>query len=144
MTLRDLASNETFSLCRRAAVSVAGRCRFLAQGTAADDAPLRGLLENLAGDLEKRMPKRALPSSVPQEEEDRLIRIYFPSLSKSMGAGFLDREAGTYLAECLLEEFAAFYRILAEQTPDLEARTYFLDATKAEEVHLKFVRRVLL
>ena len=113
-------------------------------GLAKQGAAVGHNMQAVIGDLEKRMPKHALPSSVPQEEEDRLIRIYFPSLSKSMGAGFLDREAGTYLAECLLEEFAAFYRILAEQTPDLEARSYFLDATKAEERHLKFVRRVLL
>ena len=144
MRLEDLGMNEKLALCRRSARTVAGRYRSLAQGAAFADEPLRKLFEGLAADVEQRLPTFESTTTLPEEEEERLVRSFFPSLSKSSGTGSVGREAGTYLAECLVEEFAAFYRTLALQATDEKSREFFMDAKKAEESHLEFVRRVLL
>ena len=56
----------------------------------------------------------------------------------------MDREVGTYLAECLQQESARLYRTLAEQAPDDESRAFFLHSKEAEESNIRFVRQVLL
>src|SRR6185295_10987107 len=110
MRLEDLGMNEKLALCRRSARTVAGRYRSLAQSAGSGDEPLRRLFEGLAADVEKRLPTFEAPTTLSEDEEERLVRGFFPSLSKSPGEKFVGREAGTYLAECLVEEFAAFYR----------------------------------
>lgn len=144
MKLEDLSMNEKLALCRRSARTVAGRYRSLALGAGAGDEPLRKLFEGLAADVERRLPTFESPMALPEEEVERLVLGFFPSLLKSPGTGVVGREAGTYLAECLVEEFAAFYRTLALQATDEESREFFMDAKKAEESHLEFVRHVLL
>jgi hypothetical protein len=144
MRLEDLSMDEKLSLCRCSARTVAGRYRSLARGAGSRDEPLRRLFEGLADDVEKRLPTFESSTTLPGEEEERIVRGFFPSLSKSAGAPGVDRETGTYLAECLVEEFAAFYRTLAQQATDEESREFFMDAKKAEEFHLEFVRHVLL
>src|SRR5947207_15999613 len=121
MKLEDLSVDEKLSLCRRAAGAVLKRYRSLAKATRSDE-PLRRLFEGLAGDVEKRLPTFESSATLPDGEGDRLVGSLLPSLSKSSGAPVVDRETGTFLAECLAEEFAAFYRTLARLSADGESR----------------------
>ena len=153
MTLESLSLKHRVALCRRAATAAARRLRTLAGRVQPGDEPLRRFFENLARNEENRLAEMGtfdaridspLKEGVQEEDLDQLVGRFIPSLSISSGEGFLDRESGTYLAECLQEESARLYSTLASQAPDEESRTFFLQSKEAEESSVKFVRQVLL
>jgi len=153
MTLESLSLKHRVALCRRVATAAAGRLRMLAGRVGPKDEPLRRLFENLAHHEESRLAEMGRfdagidsPSSegIQEEDLDRLVGRFIPSLSITPGGGFVDREVGTYLAECLQEETARLYSTLASQASDDESRAFFLQSKEAEESSVKFVRQVLL
>lgn len=153
MDLESLTLRHRVELCRRAATAAASRLRTLAERVHPDDDPLRRLLESLAvhqelhlvemGRFEERM-EPVSRGEVQVEDLDRIVLSFIPSLTITSSARFVDREVGTYLAECLQEESARLYRTLAEQAQDKESRDFFLHSKEAEECDTRFIRQVLL
>jgi rubrerythrin len=153
MNLATLSLKHRVALCRRAARAAAGRLRMLAGRVDPGDEPLRRLFENLARDEENHFEEMGrfdngieepAPEAIAEEDLDRMVERFIPSLSITSGGRYLDREVGTYLAECLQEESASLYRTLADQASDEESRDFFLHSKEAEESKIKFVRQVLL
>ncbi|HLF92555.1 MAG TPA: hypothetical protein VJB14_03785 [Planctomycetota bacterium] len=153
MNLESLSLKHRVGLCRRAATAAARRLRTLAQRVHPGDEPLRRLFEDLARDEERHLAEMGrfdagidspALGGIQEEDLDRIVGRFIPSLSITSGGTFVDREVGTYLAECLQEESARLYRTLAEQAQDEESRAFFLHSKEAEESNIKFVRQVLL
>lgn len=151
MKLDALSLKERISLCRRAAAAAVGRLNLLGQAVDPEDGPLRRLFEMLAHDEERRLAEVSrldVPTGeVPAHglrDLDPIIAGFFPSLTREPGEGFVDRETGSYFAECLEEESVRFYRALAEQASDEESRAFFHQSEQDQESHLNFVRNVLL
>lgn len=153
MTLESLSLKHRVALCRRAATAAARRLRALAERVQPGDEPLRRLFERLALSEESRLaemgsfdaridsPER---EGIQEEDLDCLLGRFIPSLRITSDSRFVDREVGTYLAECLQEESARLYSALAEQATDEESRAFFLHSKEAEESSVRFVRQVLL
>lgn len=153
MTLEALSLKHRVALCRRAATAAASRLRTLAERVQPGDEPLRRLFETLACREESHLAEMGSfdaridspPKEGIQEEDlDQLVGRFIPSLSVKSGGAYVDREVGTYLAECLQEESARLYGTLAAQASDDESREFFLHSMEAEESGFKFVRQVLL
>lgn len=153
MTLESLSLKHRVALCRRAATAAAGRLRALAGRVQPGDAPLRRLFENLARNEESRLEEMnrfdarievLAPEGFQEEDLDQLVGRFIPSLAITSDSRYVDREVGTYLAECLQEESARLYSTLAAQAPDEESRAFFLQSKEAEESGVRFVRQVLL
>jgi rubrerythrin len=153
MNLDTLSLKHRVGLCRRAARAAAGRLRMLAGRVDPGDEPLRRLFERLAGSEESHLAEMGRfdagidePSTggIEEEDLDRMVERFIPSLSITSGGSFIDREVGTYLAECLQEESASLYRTLADQASDENSRAFFLHSKEAEESNIRFVRQVLL
>lgn len=153
MNLDTLSLKHRVNLCRRAARATASRLRVLAERVDPGDEPLRRLFESLAQNEDRHLEEMGRfdsridspPSGGVEEEDlDRILGRFIPSLSITSSGRFVDREVGTYLAECLQEESARMYRTLADQAPDEESRAFFLHSQEAEESSMKFVRQVLL
>jgi rubrerythrin len=153
MNFDALSLKHRVGLCRRAATAAAGRLRMLAQRVEPGDEPLRRLFENLAVDEENHLAEMGRfdagidpppQGGIEEEDLDRIVYRFIPSLSITSGGRFIDREVGTYLAECLQVESARLYRALADQALDEESRAFFLHSKEAEESNIRFVRQVLL
>lgn len=151
MSLAAFSRRETISLCRRAAAVALRRLRELRQWADPKDDPLKSLLDKLARDQERqladvaRFDGRDVDEAAEEEGPlDRVVAGYFPSLLRGLGGGLIDREAGSYFAECLEAEAAHFYRTLAEHASDERSRAFFRKSEEAREARLRFVRTVLL
>lgn len=153
MDLQQLALGEKIALCRRAEAAVGKRLKMLARWADPEDDSLRQLFLELANDQEVRLVDidrlcawagELPPCRVTDEDLDRLIRRHFPSLYRSTGEGHIQREAGTYLAQCLQEEAVRLYRTLADQATDGESRTFFLHWSREAEWDIDFIRSIIL
>nr|MBI3857500.1 hypothetical protein [Planctomycetota bacterium] len=151
MNLEVLSASESVSLCLGAAKLVLNRFRGLAQRTRSGDRPLSLLFDELAGDVERNLielkqvegPGRQ-PEGLEEEKAQKSARGFLPSLSKPDGGGPLDREAGFYLAESILEDLAGFYGTLVRQTCDDKSREHLLQSKKAVEARIEYLHRVVL
>src|SRR5436190_3988051 len=130
MSLEVLSWSESVSLCREAAILVLNRFRTLAQRAGPEDRPLIQLFNELAGDAERNLDEirqfrgPGLPQGLPEVAmAKKVAQGFLPSLSKSVGAGSLDRESGFYLAECVLGDLGGFYGALVLQTGVERARS---------------------
>lgn len=151
MKLETLSLKERISLCRHAAAAALQRLNLLCQWVDPKDGPLRRLFEGLARDEERHLDALSRfgdqVGEAPADGEkdlDSIIAVFFPSLSNGPGEALIDRETGPYLAECLEEDAARFYRALAEQAPDEESRAFFHHSGEDKESRIQFVRNVLL
>jgi len=147
MSLASFSRRETISLCRRAATVALRRLQQLRQWADPKDDPLKSLLDKLVRDQERQLADIARFDERDVEEGEDLdlaVAGYFPSLLRGLGGGVIDREAGSYFAECLEAEAAHFYRTLAEQASDEPSRAFFRKSEEAREARLRFVRTVLL
>jgi len=153
MFSHDGSTWERIELALAAGRSCIRRTETLVMQADPQDGPLQNLLKTLAkkaaqrlGDLERHA--RSLPGTgatrwTGKELRD-LLRKRFPSLSRPLGESWVNRESGTYLAECLEEECAAFYRDLAAGETDGETRALFENLARQDRSILEYVRRVLL
>jgi hypothetical protein len=117
------------------------------------DPALPAFLESLVQNEERRLDEleragirrgRSVPGRLRHADLRRLLEKFFPSFSRSFGEGPMDRERGMYLAECLEEESANFYRQLANQTIDPAAKELFLRLEREDDSFLQHVRDALL
>ncbi|HEV3029389.1 MAG TPA: hypothetical protein VG457_17550 [Planctomycetota bacterium] len=151
MSLKVLSSRESVSLCRAAALLVLGRFRWLAQRADPGDLQLSRLFTDLDRDVEKHLVEilgLGEPGQVVGEVEEqmgqRAARGFLPSLSKTIGGALLDREAGFFLVECILEDLSGFYGAMVRQTCDDQARDLFLRLKQAVHARLNLLHHVVL
>jgi hypothetical protein len=153
MEVGELNNVNKLRLCRRVIRDCGRWLRRILQESEPADKPLREFLSNLALGLERSVdfideveleeapgPERGMGDKA----FDPLLKRFFPSMGQGLGEGFLGRETGMHLAECLEEELRHFYQSLAEVTDDPKARGFFLQAGKEEESHLDIVRHTIL
>jgi hypothetical protein len=141
MRFARLSTGERILLCRRAATVVIQRLRLLRRRADPEDASLGRLLERLASAEEQQLAElgrfghRRGGAAVEEPKDlEAAVAGFFPSLLHGPGGGGIDREAGSYFAECLQEESARLYRALAEEATDEESRAFFLRAEKAHHL----------
>jgi hypothetical protein len=153
MNLEELTLQEKHELAVVVTLACVRRLEVLLQRSDPQDSGLQSLLNSLARkalDRAEELEQDRLgahsggPSKLAKKDVEGLISQYFPSFKRSLGEGCLDREAGTYLAECLEAECAAFYQSLAEGLEDCDSRTLFRTLGKQDLSFLDFVRHVLL
>jgi hypothetical protein len=153
MQLEELTLGEKIALCQRAELAVGSRLHLFARLVDPEDEPLRQLLLDLASDEARRLVEierlsawAGTPAAtrLTPEELDHIVLDHFPSLSKSTGEGMIQRESGTYLAQCLQEESVRLYRQLAEHAGDGESRSFFLHWLREGEWDIDFIRNVIL
>jgi hypothetical protein len=153
MNLEELTLQEKHELAVVVTLACVRRLEVLMKRSDPQDSALLRLRDSLAGKAldraEELEPYRSRtrsvgPRTLARKDIDGLISQHFPSFKRSLGEGYLDREAGTYLAECLEEECAAFYQSLAEGLEDGDSRTLFRTLGKQDLSFLDFVRNVLL
>lgn len=149
----ELSLKERHDLSLAATMACVARLEKLVRWADPQDEALQGLLGALVDnaslrirDLERAQPlfRSDGPFQLRHGDVQRLVNAYFPSLSRPLGEGYLDRETGMYLAECLEEEAAHFFRMMATLATDEGSRKFFLRSEKCEESFLDHVRHVLL
>ena len=103
MNLQSLSLKHRVGLCRRAATAAASRLRTLAQRVQPEDEPLRRLFESLARDEESHLAEMGrfdaridspAPGGIQEEDLDRIVGRFIPSLSITSSGRFVDREVG--------------------------------------------------
>jgi hypothetical protein len=153
MIAQDGSTWERIELALAAARTCIRRTETLLSQADPQDGPLQKLLQSLAKkaaqrltDLERHARTLPGPGSTrwTGKELRDLLRKRFPSVSRPLGEAWINRESGMFLAECLEEECAAFYRDLAAGTTDPATQRLFEDLAKQEQSILEYVRRVLL
>jgi hypothetical protein len=145
MTLEVLSSGESMALCRAAAGMALSRFRTLAQQARDGDRKLSELFLELAGDVERNLAEMdQLAGQSPSTEAAKAARGFLPTLSKGGEGSRLDRESGFYLVECILEELAGFYGMLARQSCDEPSRDLLQRSALAAKSRLIFLHHVVL
>jgi len=151
MTLEQLSSKDLIALCRRAATASVRRLHALGRRVDPSDAPLIALFEKLIRDgvehlseIHRFEDQVHAPPVKGERDLDQIISGFFPSLTRAPGEAFIDRETGPYFAECIEQDAARFYRVLAERAPDEESRAFFRHSGDERESRVRFVRNVLL
>jgi hypothetical protein len=151
--ISELSLKERHDLSLAAIMACIERLEKLVRWADPRDEALQGLLGALVDNAELRIRELELaqplftsngPLRLRHGDVDRLVHAYFPSLSRPLGEGYLDRERGIYLAECLEEEAAYFFRMMATLAPDEGSKNFFLHSERCEESFLEHVRHVLL
>jgi hypothetical protein len=153
MTDDDLRDGERFDLALAATTACVDRLKKLVRWSDPHDEPLQSFLESLLGNEERRLDeleragvRRPRPglSRLRHADLRSLLKEYFPSFYKPLGEGSVDREHGMYLAECLEEESAHFYRDMAGHSTDPASKDLFLRLEREDDSFLQLVRDVLL
>jgi hypothetical protein len=153
MNLGDLTLRERHEFAIVVTLACVRRLQILTQCSDPEDAGVQGLLDSLAKkaldrteelDLFRRRTLSKKPSRLNRKVTEELLRRHFPSFSRPLGEGRLDREAATYLAECVEEECAGFYRSLSDGLEDSDSRTLFRTLGNQDLSFLEFVRHVIL
>jgi hypothetical protein len=151
--MKELSLKILLSLCRRARLDGVGRLRSILDRTDPHDVSLRRYLVGLFRLQEERLQEtERFDSRVdapvawrPDEAKARrLLKRFFPSVSKGLGSGPVDREVAMHFVERLEEENARFYHLLAARAPDVDSRGFFRQEAEGEESRLKHNREVLL
>lgn len=141
------------ALAREAGASCAHRLETILGSADPDDPPLRRYLAQVVAEQKacleeiQRFEREALSFVpwAPGEKRTRgLVQQFFPSLSKKMGEGALNREGALYFVECLEAEEAVFLRGLAERAPDDRSRQFFVTLASGRESRQRQCRDVLL
>jgi hypothetical protein len=153
MDLDELNAAEKYQLAMAATLASVDRLKKLVRWSDPHDEALHAFLQSLLRDEERRADAleqsregRGLlgPSRLRHADIERLLKGFFPSFHKRVGEGPIDRERGMYLAECLEEESARFYRGLAERSADDFSRKLFVRLEREDDSFLRLVRDVLL
>jgi hypothetical protein len=153
MRIEDLSLPELHGLAFAATVASIDRLRKLLRWSDPRDEELQGFLRSLVRNEERRMgeledAERGIDFSGPGRLHHAQIRgflnDYFPSFFRPLGECPIDREHGMYLAECLEEESARFYREMARSSPVPSSKDLFLRLEKEDDSFLQLVRDVVL
>jgi hypothetical protein len=153
MILDDLGVSGRQDLALAATVSCVDRLNKLTRWSDPRDAALHAFLESLLKNEERRVDElervgirrdRPGPGRLSHAELRRLMKKFFPSFYRPFGEGPMDRERGMYLAECLEEESARFYREMADHATDQATKELFLRLEREDDSCLQLVRDVLL
>jgi len=151
MNLEVLSTSESMSLCRAAAGLVLGRFRLLADQTETQDPKLNQLFTDLADEVERSLVEMdqldgqaRLPEVLDEKTGQQVARGFLPSLSKGHDGVRMGRESGFYLVECVLEDLARFYGVLARQSSDEKSRELLLRWKSAIGSRLLFLQHVVL
>lgn len=129
------------------------RLRTLLRWSDARDEGLQSFLQSLVRNEERRMGEledagRGVDCFDPCRLNDAQIRGIlndcFPSFFKHLGECPIDREHGMYLAECLEEESARFYREMVRSARDPSSKELFLRLEIEDDSFLQLVRDVVL
>jgi len=153
MKLEELTLRERHEFAVMVTLACVRRLEALTRRSDPEDVAVHRLLDNLAKKaLDRAMELESFrlrvlsrgPSRLSRKFAEELIRLHFPSFSRPLGEGPLDREGATYLAECLEEECANFYQSLAEGLEEGDSHTLFQSLGRQDLSFLAFVRHVLL
>jgi hypothetical protein len=148
-----LTVSDRLDLALAATVACIDRLEKLIRWSDPRDEGLQAFLSSLLLNEERRLDElervgvRREPSGghrLHHADLRRLLEKYFPSFYKSTGELPIDRERGMYLAECLEEESARFYRKMADRAPDSASTELFLRLEREDDSFLWLVRDVLL
>ena len=151
--IEELTLAERHGLAFAATVASIDRLRKLLRWSDPRDEELQGFLRSLVRNEERRMDEledagRRLNFSGPcrlrHAQIRGLLNDYFPSFFRHLGECPIDREHGMYLAECLEEESARFYRELARNSSVPSSKELFLRLEKEDNSFLQLVREVVL
>ena len=151
--MKNLSLGILLSLCRRARTDGVRRLRTILDQADPQDIPLRRYLLGLSAQLGERLKEMDRFGSKgegpvgwnPDEAKTRrLLKRFFPSVSQSLGAGHVNREAAMHFVERLEEELARFYHTVAARAPDEDSKGFFTNEGESEKSRLKSHREVLL
>ena len=149
MNAESMSLSEQYEISLGATVACMDRLKKLARWSDARDESLQNFLQSLLRNEERRLdelnrigvrPDRPRPRRLQNADLQMLLHGFFPSFYRPLGEGFLDRERGMYLAECLEEESARFYHEMANRVTDPASRTLFLRLEREDGSNLKLVR----
>jgi hypothetical protein len=153
MNLDDLRVSEKQDLALAATAACVDRLKKLTRWSDPHDAALHAFLQSLLQNEERRFDEleragirrdRSGPGRLSQADRRRMLKEFFPSFYKPFGEGPMDREREMYLAECLEEESARFYREMADHATDPANEDLFLRLEREDDSFLQLVRDVLL
>lgn len=149
----ELNLSDRYDLALAATVACVDQLKKLVRWSDRRDEALQAFLESLLRNEERRLDElervgvRRGRSGIPRlhhADLRRMLEAYFPSFYRSPGEGPIDRERGMYLAECLEEESARFYRKMAECASDPASKDLFRRLEREDDSFLQLVRDVLL
>ncbi|MBV8881639.1 MAG: hypothetical protein JO332_16905 [Planctomycetaceae bacterium] len=145
MDLDTLTSSELARICREAGEECAERIAQIAAASDPSDRSLQILLERMAS--EEFAQARAIEGSAygPSNGDGfrAFIRRAILSLTRSLGEGKLPRDVALFYAECLAEELARFYRMLAEHSREAGIQDVCHQLSDRERGQLRFLREVV-
>lgn len=153
MKIEELSLSERHELAFAATRASIERLSKLLQWSDPRDEGLQRFLRSLVHHEERRMEeleeaKRGMDRSAPcrlrRTQIIGFLNEYFPSFFKHLGECPIDREHGMYLAECLEEESAGFYREMVRSTRVTSLKELFLRLEKEDDSSLQLVREVVL
>jgi hypothetical protein len=151
--VNDLATRILVALAREAGSGCTRRLEAILGSIDPGDAALRDYLNQVLVEEKACLheiecfERETLPFIpwAPGEKRTRdLVARFFPSFSKKMGEGPLNREGALYFVECLEEENAVFLRDLAKRAPDDRSRQFFVTLASRRESRKKECREILL
>ncbi len=149
----ELTATDRLDLALAATVACVERLEKLVRWSDPRDGALHAFLASLLRNEERRLDElervgvsRESSGAHRLHHADlrRLLENHFPSFYKRAGEGPFDRERGMYLAECLEEESARFYRKMADRATDAASKEIFLRLEREDDSFLRLVRDVLL
>lgn len=153
MNAEGWTPSERYDLALAATLACVDRLRNLLRWSDARDIALHEFLRSLLRNELRRLsdlgragirPKGPRSERLDPDTLRRLLEESFPSFYKPLGEGPIDRERALYLAECLEEESARFYRELSGPATNPAAKNTFLRLKREDDSALQFVRDVVL
>lgn len=154
ITIPRASIQETpLAMAQGAAAACVRRLRQIRRLSDPHDPPLKAFLKSLVRGAHLRVQElREFISQDPAIESmegdfirlQRPLRSRLPSLSIPLGEGFVDRETGTYLVECLKSDLAAFHQNLADRASDDRSMVLYRQFAQEDLSALDCVRNVVL